>query len=459
MTDGSGIFFDFYFPVLLMLLAGSALLHYINTRRHNISNRDAEPTGAPDASYEQFLRKYLMMYACAISADWIQGPYLYHLYASAGLSHSDITMLYMVSFQASGIAGVFIGSLVTRVGHRLSALAFCVIFSLSALLKLSKNFTILCCSSVLGGTAITLMHTVFDSWLIKEHHSRRCHPSLLSRAFSLESSLSSLVAVASSVLGSFLADEAGGLGLGPRSPFGAAVFILCVAAALVVWTIPADSCPDSVSEPDSFRAIFRSAWKSLATLRDAKLVCITQALFESAMYMFVVLWNPVVLGRCRDTITYISSLGWIYAAFMVAMTIGSQIYAFLTSKRVHMYLIATGTFTVASAALLVATVISKMDTACAFAKNDMRIAFLAFTLFEGMCGLYYPIIKDLKAQYFPAETRTGLMSLSRVGQNIIITILLLSTRFIRTSGILFLASLCLCVVAFLQGMFSGVHDE
>ena len=426
---------------LFLLVILSSLLYYVNNK-HLFSSQTEIP----------FLRKYLVLYVLAVSADWIQGPYMYDLYTTLGFSWQKITAFYLTSFLSSAVAGTFVGAFSDYVGHRISALAYCVFYAVSALLKISSNSFAQFCSSATGGVACTLLYTVFDSWLVSEHKRIKASPQALSRSFSLESALSSVTAIIAGIVGSILVDGNGGFGLGPRAPFIAAAIVLFPCAICVFCTMhPKPSVNSSdVAGGNGVCSLIRNAWSFLLRSERACLVCVTQALFESSMYVFVILWTLVLRGDCSSTEKYLSTLGWIFSAFMVAMTTGSQIYGFCTSKKMNPFTISSCSFIVASFSLFLPCLVQRFGLECKESETATYVVFFCFLVFEGVCGVYYPVINDFKAKYFPSEICTGLMSISRVGQNIIITTVLLVSNFTSNAFLLFVASMSLCLASFIH---------
>ena len=47
-------------------------------------------------------------------ADWLQGPYVYALYAHYGMSTHDIEVLFVAGFGSSMIFGTFVGSIADK---------------------------------------------------------------------------------------------------------------------------------------------------------------------------------------------------------------------------------------------------------------------------------------------------------------------------------------------------------
>lgn len=64
--------------------------------------------------FDNLRSKYLVVYLLMMSADWVQGPYVYKLYDFYGFSMKDIADLFIVGFGSSMIAGTFIGALADK---------------------------------------------------------------------------------------------------------------------------------------------------------------------------------------------------------------------------------------------------------------------------------------------------------------------------------------------------------
>ena len=56
---------------------------------------------------------YVSVY-CATAGDWLQGPYVYALYAGYGFSKGDIGKLFIAGFGSSMFFGTVVGSLADK---------------------------------------------------------------------------------------------------------------------------------------------------------------------------------------------------------------------------------------------------------------------------------------------------------------------------------------------------------
>ena len=84
------------------------------------------------------------------TGDWLQGPYVYQLYASYGFKESEIALLFLTGFASSSTFGTFTGPLADKYGRKKLALVFCVIYSACCVIKLSQNFYILILGRIMG---------------------------------------------------------------------------------------------------------------------------------------------------------------------------------------------------------------------------------------------------------------------------------------------------------------------
>jgi Sugar-tranasporters, 12 TM len=81
------------------------------------------------------LRKYLLVYLLATMADWLQGPYVYALYAEYGYKQHDIAVLFVAGFGSSMIFGSFVGGMADWGGRRAFVVLFAVIYAASCVTK------------------------------------------------------------------------------------------------------------------------------------------------------------------------------------------------------------------------------------------------------------------------------------------------------------------------------------
>lgn len=176
-------------------------------------------------------------------------------------------------------------------------LAFCVIYAVSCLSKLSSSFTILMFGRITGGIATSLLFSVFEAWynyclfrMVSEFYSRGFKEELLSDIFSWSTFLNGLVAIFSGVIANSLVDYFGKNASGYVSPFVFAIFILVVAGGVIVTSWKENYGNQTAANNSNIKdavASIRTDFKILA-------VGCMQCFFESSMYTFVFMWSPVL---------------------------------------------------------------------------------------------------------------------------------------------------------------------
>ena len=131
----------------------------------------------------------------------------------------------MTAYIAAAAAALVTGFLADRYGRRLACLVFCVVHTVSCFSVLSDNRAVLFAGRALSGVALTLLWTVFESWMVTEYNVRRLDQSSisLSRMFGLMTTSNCMAAILGGVLGHCIV-----LLLGSRTiPFVAGV-VCCV---------------------------------------------------------------------------------------------------------------------------------------------------------------------------------------------------------------------------------------
>lgn len=85
--------------------------------------------------WHALLSKYLIVYLLAALSDWLQGPYVYALYAEYGYSQHEIAVLFVAGFGSSMIFGSFVGGMADWGGRRAFVILFSVVYAASCLTK------------------------------------------------------------------------------------------------------------------------------------------------------------------------------------------------------------------------------------------------------------------------------------------------------------------------------------
>ncbi|KAJ3269915.1 Molybdate-anion transporter [Terramyces sp. JEL0728] len=273
---------------------------------------------------------------------------------------------------------------------------------------------------VFGGISTSLLHSVFESWMIAAHHERKFEERLLDDTFSWGTFLNGFSAIISGLIANGLVDF-----YGLKSPFLFASFLVVISFVFIIlfWGENYGISKEKKVEAKKGTKVKKDGQDLFAILANPRIlsVGVMQCCFESAMYTFVFLWSPVL-----ESIAALP-FGVIFATFMVHVMIGSQIFKYSTNKSsfeflsVVVFLIATVSFTIP---------ISEIS------------AVLAFNLFEASCGLYFPTIGSLRSRIIPEGQRATVMNFFRIPLNLTVVLVLLvvnslslESRFLVCGGL------------------------
>jgi len=380
----------------------------------------------------------MVVYLLAMAGDWLQGPYVYALYAHYGMSTHDIEILFVAGFGSSMIFRTIVGSIADKYGRKTNCILYGILYGLACVTKHFNNFTILMIGRLLGGIATSILYSAFESWLIYEHHKRGFDSSLLGTIFSHAVLGNSVVAILSGVVAQKCTDIFGTY----VAPFDASLIFLTIMVIFIIATWVENYGDSSVSTFQSFR----TAWTSIKT--DYKILCLglVQSLFEGSMYTFVLEWTPALTPAApltsvgnnpsdknspsdegtKPTIPH----GYIFAGFMVAIMIGSSLFELLRKKHSIESFMRPVLF-VSGISLLMPIV---------FPGNQLVI-FSGFIIFEICVGIFWPSMGTMRDRYVPEATRATIMNFFRVPLNLIVVIILtqnLPMKVIFTCCVVFL---------------------
>ncbi|KAJ4385760.1 hypothetical protein N0V93_010191 [Gnomoniopsis smithogilvyi] len=110
-----------------------------------------------------------------MSPEWFSGPYLWSLLRDEkGLAESVVVALYATAYTSAAVSALIVGFLADRFGRRKACLAQCVIHSAACLTVILGGtcLPVLFLGRVLAGMALTLLWTVFESWMVTEWNAR-----------------------------------------------------------------------------------------------------------------------------------------------------------------------------------------------------------------------------------------------------------------------------------------------
>ncbi|KAF4658148.1 Molybdate-anion transporter [Perkinsus chesapeaki] len=181
-------------------LVSTFLVYFAANRAKQRTMEDADMIKSNRVSFSlhPLQRKYLTVYVLAMLSDWLQGPYVYALYESYGFDRHQNASLFVCGFASSMILGTFVGSFADRYGRRRFCLLYCWLYIASCLTKHISLYPVLMIGRLLGGTATSLLFSVFESWFICEattSNQSDLVPSTLGVAVALNSATAILAGV------------------------------------------------------------------------------------------------------------------------------------------------------------------------------------------------------------------------------------------------------------------------
>lgn len=379
---------------VMVLCATIVLVTKIQISRRQ--GRGAKATASPETAFRRFQLEYLSVYLLMTAGDWLQGPYMYALYAAYGYSHDQIAALFVAGFGSSCLFGTFVGSLADTLGRKRGALCYVVTYALSCLTKHWRSYAVLMVGRVLGGIATSLLFSVFEAWLVSEHAARSLDSSLLATIFANAQAGNSVVAILAGIVGEWSAgvyplrvlvpgnvdaqhisnDGAIMVG-GYATPFDLAALFLCFGGSVIIatWaenygTAATDAADFSIS---SATAALRAGALEIWCDRRILIIGAVSALFELAMYSFVFEWTPAITIEGSAKPPY----GEIFSIMMLCCMCGTRIFGivqnFMDADRSMLTII------VASAAALAVPALFS-----GFSAFSCLFAFLLFEICVGV---------------------------------------------------------------------------
>jgi len=425
---------DFYHAAIVPLLVATIMLAYIARP----STSDEFPSG-----FTAFRRNFLLVWAFCVAADWLQGPYVYALYAAYGFSSAEIAQLFVAGFGSSLIFGCVVGTVTDTWGRKRTCIAYCALYILSCITKHFKEYHMLMIGRLTGGVATSMLFSCFECWMVSEHTQRhRFSGGLLGYMFGLMFTVMYFAAILSGLAGQFVADSFTFAPIATDSlvyfggfcaPFDLSILCLVIGLMIMLPMWP-ENYGSKESDQTSLMDNLKMGASILQTDLRTLLVGVIVSCFEGSMFAFVFNWTPALASEKVPP-----PHGVIFALFMMACMCGAST-ATLTSD----ILTPSQRLVVTFICGLVSFMIASLATLNP--EGNLQLSLFAFLLFEFCVGLYFPTIGVLKSQIVPEKVRGTVYNLYRMPLNGIVVGLLLSnismgTCFKLNAVLLFIALL------------------
>ncbi|KAI2629423.1 MFS general substrate transporter [Xylaria nigripes] len=382
---------DIYWTGLLVLVAFVTVVAGHKTILTSLRRAPAEKqTCDPlDDEAKRFQLTFLRVYLLVVGSEWLQNPFMYSLYRNEKtLGEGTVATLYISTYVAAAISALFTGYLTDRFGRRKACLVFCGIHSLAAVSVCFDKLWILILGRILGGLALTLLWTAFESWMITEYNDRGFAQSSLSLSsmFGIITTSKCLTAIFTGLLGHYVV-----LALGSKiHPFILGVALDSFAAVLIMdtWNENRGTSPIAKADTeDPERTTLM--WDKRVWALGFVTCC-----FEGTIFLFVFFW-PGTLQDAHartypnqdDPIPH----GVIFASFMAIMVLGALFFNLIAADPNDSRLGEPARYTLSPTLLLTGTLI--VSAVCfsvtAFVQEE-TVLFLLFLLLEVCNGIYIP---------------------------------------------------------------------
>ena len=301
---------------------------------------------------------------------------------------------------------------------------FTILYSLGALSTRSNVLSILLLGRVAGGIGTSLLFSAPEAWLVGEHQRQGFDGKWLGQTFGWAYAGDALVAITAGQLASIMDTKQG-----PTGPFTLSLGFLLGGAllALLRWK---ENKASNDSTGNGNDLTIRDGIRKVMEDKRILLVGAVQALFEGAMYIFVLQWPPAIRAAVLSQFGQAANVpyGKIFSCFMACCLLGTTAFGSLQSKGVRTETTSAGMLTMAAAAM-------GMATASVSGANMAGLA-AAFLAFEVCVGMYFPLIGTLRSKYIPDSHRSVIMNLFGIPLNLIVVSVFLSIKKLGVKGAL-----------------------
>lgn len=463
------------FDNCLLSMVGTAALWKMGSfvaSKRTVATASSDAVSKP-ANVHNLQLRFLAVFWLLRMADWLQGPYFFEVFSSKSIRGVPVTTdmvakIFLLGFATTGAVGPILGQLVDSVGRKRGTLAFAALYVLSALSTCSNNLALVLLGRVAGGLGTSLLFSAPEAWLVGEHERQRMDGWWLGQTFGWAYAGDAVVAILAGQLATLAARHAG-----PSGPFLLSIAFLVAGAGVVLWkweentaAAIAQTNPVPISgtstegtavqaPPTAVRR--RPSMKSAVTamLADRKILLLgaVQALFEGAMYIFVLQW-PVLVKEAILSSSFGTDAsvpyGGVFSCFMASCLLGSTMFGSLQRSGASIEKSALAMLTIAAAALSTATHIGP---------SNLLALTAALFVFEACVGMYFPSIGSLRSKYLPDQHRSVMMNLFGIPLNLIVVSIVLGMKRLGTKGALSIASAALCGAAVCMSTLIGVAEK
>ncbi|KAI1817454.1 MFS general substrate transporter [Poronia punctata] len=410
---------DIYWTGLLVLIpivavvAGkdkiSTLLRRRRSSRATVTPGDEKQHVDPDPDLidddaRQFQKVFLRVYLLVVGSEWLQSPFLYPLLRDEkSLSEETIATLYITTYAAAAVSAPFTGYLADRFGRRNACLAFCIVHSIAALSVCFDTLSVLVAGRCLAGVGLSLLWTVFESWMVAEYNNIGSSSSSgggkvsLEVLFSVMTTAKCVTAIFAGVLGHCVV-----LALGSKiHPFLLGVTLNITAAILMIRTWNENYGTNSSNNNKNELPLDDEKTPPRTWDLQIWAMSFISSSYEGTIFLFMFFW-PSTLQSAHDpdpTSESIIPHGVIFASFMAIMVLGALSFNKLTATATasptttqENQSIATKLTTTPTQLLKLSLLLSAASFALASTTPNEKTLYIAFLVLEACNGVYVPSV-------------------------------------------------------------------
>ena len=418
--------FDNIFITLLCNVFALQFLNRISTRRIGIDKNST----LKKKNVKSLQLRFLVVFWLMRMADWLQGPYFYEVYSTKIINGLPVSLdlvskLFLIGFASTGLLGPWLGQLVDNRGRKAGTLAYAFFYALGALSTLSNKLSHLFLGRVASGVGTSLLFSAPEAWLVKEHSKDDVDGKWLNQTFGWAYAGDAIIAILAGQIASGMAKR-----YGPTGPFLSSILYLALGSflAYILWGEKQDV---KLNDENVKKEGLREAFQIINADRRIVLVGMIQALFEGAMYIFVLQWAPILRNVIQSAFTNSVSIpyGKIFSCFMVSCLMGSTLFNVMISKL---------NFPIEFIIAMLTSVSMASFASISFIgeKAGLGSVILAFLIFEVCVGMYFPSIGTLRSKYIPDRHRSTIMSIFGIPLNMIVIAVSLSIKYLGSYGAL-----------------------
>jgi MFS family permease len=494
-TSSPTALFNALFILLSCAAACAQFIAFRSRRQLPNDTLQSTPVALP-AEIQALANRFLPIFWLLRLADWLQGPYFYAVYSSKVVTNNSIygidsiALLFLTGFCSTAIFGPFVGRFSDTNGRKKGTLAFTALYSLGALSTKSSLLSVLLAGRVFSGIGTALLFSAPESWLIGEFSKvtktmkskneekekggevgntinvddgqQRYLGGIFASAYAGDS----IVAILAGQLASIaVAKRGGGSNSAVTAPFELSVVFLTIAAILTMFawkenygsSNSSSSSSSSEENPSSSTSSMKEAFRIAVQDKKIFMVSTIQALFEGAMYIFVLQWPPAVraaisshFGSSADSISTVVPYGTIFSSFMICCLFGSTVFRYLSSQPTNKSSDAASSLLIerSTVKMLTLAAVAMSASALGSVKGNLYLLITAFFLFESCVGMYFPSIGMLRSRYIPDENRGIIMNLAGIPLNALVVSVFVGLKYIGgVNGALSVASCALAGAA------------